>query len=134
MKIPIPTILQLMVFILPTFFANIIKSLSFIWIKRNESPEQAAKYIRAGREADPKKWKKGIKYFGTATYEKLYPKINTKVLVIDESEDKMHETEITREIASLIQNAELVDLKTNKNTHSKPIVDTIREFIQRSET
>lgn len=29
---------------------------------------------------------------------------DTKVLVIDESEDKMHETEITREIAALIPN------------------------------
>jgi len=132
MKMPIPTILRLMALILPTFFVTIIRSLSFIWIrrKRSESPEQAAKYIRVGKEADPKKWKKGLKYFGTATYEILYTKIDTKVLVIDESEDKMHETEITRKIASLIPNTKLVDLKTNKNTHSKPIVDIIREFIK----
>lgn len=136
MKIPIPTILRLMVLILPTCFVNLIREVSFFWIKRKrtESPEQAAKYIRAGKEADPKKWKRGLRYFETATYEKIYPLIDTKVLVIDESEDKMHETEITREIASLIPNAELIDLKTNKNTHSKPIVDTIRLFIQRSET
>ncbi len=136
MKIPIPTIIRLMALFLPTFFVNLIRKLSFIWIKRKRTatPEQAAKYIRAGKEADPKKWKRGLGYFGTATYEKIYPLIDTKVLVIDESEDKMHETEITREIASLIPNAELIDLKTNKNTHSKPIVDTIREFIQRSKT
>ncbi|MBY9001797.1 MAG: hypothetical protein KGD64_12840 [Candidatus Heimdallarchaeota archaeon] len=133
MKIPIPTILRLMVLILPTFFVNIIRYLAFTWIKRkrSESPEQAAKYIRVGKEANPKKWKKGLRYFGTATYENIYPQIDTKVLVIDESEDKMHETEITRMIASLIPNAELIDLKTNKNTHSKPIVDVIREFVRK---
>lgn len=131
--IPIPTIMRLMILILPAFFVKMVRGLAFIWIKRkrSESPEQAAKYMRVGNEADPKKWKKGLKHFANATYEKIYPKIDTKVLVIDESEDKMHETEITREIAALIPNAELVDLKTNKNTHSKPIVDTIREFIQR---
>lgn len=132
LKIPIPAYMRWMVLILPAFFVSMVRKLAFIWIKRkkSESPEQAAKYIRVGNEADPKKWKKGLKYFVTATYEKIYPKIDTKVLVIDESEDNMHETEITREIASLIPNAELVDLKTNKNTHSKPIVDKIREFIK----
>ncbi len=131
LKIPIPTYMHLMILILPAFFVKLIRELAYFWIKRkrSESPEQAAKYIRVGNEADPKKWKKGLKHFATATYEKIYPLIETKVLVIDESEDKMHETEITREISSLIPNAELVDLKTNKNTHSKPIVDTIREFI-----
>lgn len=133
LKIPIPTYMRLMILILPAIFVKLIRELAYIWIKRkqSESPEQAAKYIRVGNEADPKKWKKGLKYFATVTYEKIYPKINTKVLVIDESEDKMHETEITREIASLIPNAELVDLITNKNTHSKPIVDTIRKYIEK---
>ncbi|MHA1418794.1 MAG: hypothetical protein ACTSU7_05020 [Candidatus Heimdallarchaeaceae archaeon] len=133
LKIPIPTYMRLMILILPAFFVKLVRELAFIWIKRkrSESPEQAAKYIRVGNEADPKKWKRGLKNFATLTYEKIYPKVGTKVLVIDESEDKMHETEITREIASLIPNAELVDLITNKNTHSKPIVDTIRKYIKK---
>ncbi|MHA1464195.1 MAG: hypothetical protein ACTSQ2_03775 [Candidatus Heimdallarchaeaceae archaeon] len=133
LKIPIPTYMRLMILILPAFFVKLVRELAFIWIKRkrSESPEQAAKYIRVGNEADPKKWKRGLKNFATLTYEKIYPKVGTKVFVIDESEDKMHETEITREIASLIPNAELVDLITNKNTHSKPIVDTIRKYIKK---
>jgi hypothetical protein len=133
LKIPIPAYMRWMILILPAFFVRIIRKLAFVWIKRkkSESPEQAAKYIRVGNEADPKKWKKGLRNFVTVTYENIYPEIDTKVLVVDESKDKMHETEITREIASLIPNAELVDLKTNKNTHSKPIVDLIREFIMK---
>jgi len=101
LKIPIPTYMRLMILILPAFFVKLVRELAFIWIKRkrSESPEQAAKYIRVGNEADPKKWKRGLKNFATLTYEKIYPKVGTKVLVIDESEDKMHETEITREIA-----------------------------------
>ena len=131
LKIPIPAYMRWMVLILPAFFINLIRVIAFIWVKRkrSESPEQAAKYIRVGNEADPKKWKKGLKYFATVTYEEIYPKIDTKVLVIDESEDKMHETEITSEIASLIPDAELIDLKSNKNTHSKPIVDIIRDRV-----
>jgi hypothetical protein len=133
LKIPVPAYMRWMVLILPAFFVKLIRELVFIWIKRkrSESPEQAAKYIRVGNEADPKKWKKGLRHIITLTYEDIYPEIGSKVLVIDESEDKMHETEITREIASLIPNAEIVDLETNKNTHSKPIVDKIREFIKK---
>ncbi|MHA1550784.1 MAG: hypothetical protein ACTSQC_02440 [Candidatus Heimdallarchaeaceae archaeon] len=36
-------------------------------------------------------------------------------------------------IFDTLSHAELIDLKTN-NTHSKPIVNTISEFIQKSET
>ena len=44
--------------------------------------------------------------------------------------DKMHNAEETRKIVSLIRNSTYIDMKTNKNTHSKNLVTEIRKFLK----
>ena len=52
------------------------------------------------------------------------------ILVIDESEDPLHDTEKTKKIASLMPNSRLIDIKTNRAAHSSPMIKIIRETIK----
>ena len=114
--------------ITPSFFLKIAKPLGRMWIIRSksESPEQAAKYIRALEEADGFKWKKlGLK-LAYKKYWKVFPKVKSHVLLVAAEKDKMHDAKVTARVKELIKNSKYVDLKTNENTHSKIMVDEIR--------
>lgn len=130
-KIDMPPLFRYLVHIIPSIAFRMFIPIGRWWIKKykSESIDQAAKYLRVIDEADPKKWKK----FGThVTFQKywnLYSQIENKVIVVDESEDKMHNTKVTKKIAKSIKNSEYVDLKTNKFTHSAQIVDFVKEKI-----
>lgn len=65
-------------------------------------------------------------------YWDTYTGIESKVLVIDESEDKMHHTKITNRIADSIKNSEIVDLKTHEITHSAGLADFLYEKISKA--
>lgn len=90
---------------------------------------QYKKYADALDAADPWKLKKAAlalaKY---AVWEKLSD-ITCPVLIAGASKDKLHEPENLKKMASLLQNSEYVDLKTNRGTHSKEMVPVLRKFI-----
>ncbi|MCG3255558.1 MAG: hypothetical protein KAU62_05695, partial [Candidatus Heimdallarchaeota archaeon] len=93
--------------------------------------EQAAKYIRVINEGDAKKWKRFTVRLAFDKYWDTYAGIESRVLVVDESEDKMHRTKITNRIANSIKNSEIVYLKTNEFTHSAGIADFLYEKISK---
>ncbi len=130
-KIEMPPIFRYLLFIIPAFFYRLFAPIGKFWIKKSksESPEQAAKYIRVIDEGDAKKWKKTCVRLAFDKYWDTYAGIESRVLVIDESEDKLHRTKITKKIAASIKNSELVDLKTNKFTHSAGLADFLYEKI-----
>jgi pimeloyl-ACP methyl ester carboxylesterase len=117
--------------ITPSFFLNIAKPLGRFWLIKfkSGSPQQAAKYIRALEEADGFKWKKMGLYLAYKRYWKVFPLVENHVLLIAAENDKMHDAKVTRKVKDLIKNAQYIDLKTNENTHSKVMIDTIREHI-----
>ena len=133
-KIDMPPLSKYLIFITPAVLFRLFTPVGTWWIKKrkSESPEQAAKYLRVIQEADPKKWKKYTQEVAFKTYWHLYEKIEGKALVIDESEDKMHKTKVTQRIADSMKNAEYVDLKTNKYTHSADTADFLLQKISSS--
>ncbi|MCE7741124.1 MAG: hypothetical protein GOP50_01575 [Candidatus Heimdallarchaeota archaeon] len=129
-KVPIPQAIKIMLAIFPKWLYPIVKKVGTWWVTHKaEDEEHGAKHARSLREADPIKWKKATKTLAQKNFRDVYEDIDNEVLVVDESEDKIHDTEITQDIVKSIKNCEYLDLKTNKNTHSKPIVDTILEYL-----
>ncbi|MCG3220483.1 MAG: hypothetical protein H7641_03800 [Candidatus Heimdallarchaeota archaeon] len=132
LRLEIPTgFLRYLIPIGPAFILDPIKPMVNRWIrkKKSENEEQAAKYIRVLEEAEAKKWKNVAKRVAIKKHLNTYSRVKNKVLIVDEEEDPMHNTENTKLILSKMENAMYVNMKTNKNTHSKPMVDLIREYI-----
>ncbi len=133
-KVPIPQSIKIMLAIFPKWLYPIVQKIGSWWaIRTAEDEEHAAKSARLVREADPGKWKKSTKPLTQKNFSDIYVGIENKVIVVDESEDKFHATESTQEISKSMKNSELLDLKTNKNTHSKPIIDLINQTISKME-
>ena len=130
---PPPTFMFLTA-IIPGRFITILKPIGRLWIRffKSEDEFQAAKYYRVMKEADPVKWKKIGRNFPKLIFRELYRKIPVKMLIVDEAEDKMHETEQTQEVASMIKDSIYIDLRTNRNTHSSPMADAIRDCLKRN--
>lgn len=130
-KIEMPPFFRYLIFVVPSFFYRLFAPIGKFWIKKSksESPEQAAKYIRVIDEGDAKKWKRFSTRLAFDKYWDTYAGIENKVLVIDESEDKLHRSKVTMKIAASIKNSELVDLKTNKFTHSAGLADFLYEKV-----
>ncbi len=126
-KVDMPVPFRYLLYIVPSFLFRPFAPIGRFWINKFKSEDkvQAAKYIRVIEEAVPKKWKKFLTRFAFKKFWDIYAGIESRVLVIDESEDKLHRTIVTNKIASLIKNSEIVDLKTNKFTHSAGIADFI---------
>ncbi len=132
LRLEIPTgFLRYFIPIGPTFILNPIKPLVRRWLRKRktEDEEQAAKYIRVLDEADAKKWKDVAKRVALQKHLDTYSRVKNKVLIVDEEEDPMHDTGNTKLILSKMENAMYVNMKTNRNTHSKPMIDLIREYI-----
>ncbi len=117
--------------ITPHWLLKIAKPLGRQWLIRSKSdtPEQAAKYIRALEEADGFKWKKMGLHLAYKRYWKVFPLVENHVLLVAAEKDKMHDVKVTKKVKELIKNSIYMDLKTNENTHSKIMVDEIRKSI-----
>ena len=132
-QIDLPPIIRYLIPFAPHWFMTPFKPLIRWWLKRSksESPEQAAKYIRVMNEAQSKKWKNVVLNYLFWKWWKVYEKVEQNILLIAAEKDKMHEADITRKIGKLMKNSTYVDLETNKNTHSKPIVDLLRKHLKK---
>jgi len=128
-RIDLPIGLRYLVPITPHWFMKPVKPIVKHWLKhkKSESPEQAAKYIRVMNEADSKKWKKTSMSLLYWEWWPVYERVDNDIILVAAEEDKMHEAEITMKLGELMENSIYINLKSNKNTHSKPIVDLVRE-------
>lgn len=116
--------------IAPTFLFEPIKPILIYWInKKSESQEQAAKYTRVLMEANAKKWKKVGNPICRKRYWRLFPKISSRTLLVGAEEDKMHNIQKTNKIANMIPNVIYRNLRTNHDTHSPLMVETIRDVL-----
>ena len=93
-------------------------------------PQQYEKYCTALDAADPWKLKKGILRLRRYKIWDILPQVNYPALIIGASKDALHEPENLKKMASMMPKATYLDLETNKNTHSKLMVDSAHHFIQ----
>lgn len=131
-QIDLPPLIRYLVPLFPHWFMPPFKPLIKWWLKKSksESPEQAAKYIRVMNEAQSKKWKNVALNFLYWKWWSVYERVDNDILLIAAEKDKMHEADVTQKIGKLMKNSTYVNLETNKNTHTKPIVDLLREQIK----
>ncbi len=105
------------------------------WLKRkkSESKEQLAKYLRVLDEMDFKKNLFVAHNIITKKNWEMYAQINNKVLIVDAEKDKMHQSENSKKIKASMENSLYANLGTNKNAHSKPMLDLILEYLPKFE-
>ena len=96
---------------------------------KKEEPEQAKKYAKALREADPDKLRKTLYAWQGYTIWDLLPKIQDKCYLIGATKDKLHDINLTLKIAKNIPNSTFKDLESNKKSHSYPLVEFIRNEV-----
>jgi len=135
-KVEMPPLIGYLIKFLPIPILRLYKPFGRLWVKlfKSESEEQAAKYLRVLKEADEVKWKKIGKAIAQKEYWNVYENIGQyPTLVIDESNDKMHNTEDTKKITSLIKTAKYVDLHTNYFTHSADMAHFLQDFLKNLE-
>ena len=91
---------------------------------------QYEKYCEALDAADPRKLKKAVmSVWSYEVWDKLAG-IDCPVLIVNASQDKLHEPENLRKIIIGLPNAVEVELETNAQTHDKPVVDALRNFLR----
>ncbi len=134
-RFEVPPVLRQLIPFAPTFLWPIGKPIIRFWINKSKSEdlEQAAKYIRTVEDANPKRWKRLGLRLAYKRYWKIFPKLKNHVLLIAAERDKMHDAKITRKVAEMIDNSTYIDLKTNRNTHTEVMVETIREYLSKFE-
>ncbi|MCG3223113.1 MAG: hypothetical protein H7647_01515, partial [Candidatus Heimdallarchaeota archaeon] len=132
-RIILPLAIKLALLILPSWMFNLIKPIGYWWVRKYKTEDgyQAARYIRAIRDSDPRKWKNTIRHVAFVKFWDYYEGLENNILVIDESEDPLHDTETTIKIASLMPNSRLIDIKTNRAAHSSPMIEIMRKEIKR---
>jgi pimeloyl-ACP methyl ester carboxylesterase len=118
----------------PPLYALIRPSVK--WYLRNfrldvrSDAAQYEKYCEALDAAEPRKLKKAVTaVWSYEVWDKL-ASVDCPVLIVNASRDKLHEPENLRRIAAGLQNAVEVDLRTNTQTHDRPVVDAVRSFLK----
>ena len=131
-QIDLPKMMRYFIPFVPHWVMNLVKPIVKRWLKRSksENPEQAAKYIRVMNEADSRKWKKVSIYFIFWKWWSVYEKVENDILLVAAEKDKMHEADLTKKIGEVMKNSVYINLETNKNTHTKPMVDLLRKKIK----
>lgn len=91
--------------------------------------EQYEKYSAVLDIADPWKLKKAALAVMNYSVWNYLNKISLPCLIIGAAKDKLHEPENLKRIVSLLKNSNFVEMKTNKETHSKNVVQVIRNYL-----
>lgn len=134
-QMDLPPGLRYIIPVTPHIIMKPVKPLIRWWLKKSksESPEQAAKYIRVMNEAESKKWKNVAMNFLFWKWWDVYSGVKHNLLLIAAEKDKMHAAEVTQRIRELMVNSVYINLETNEKTHTKPIVDLVREHLKKKQ-
>jgi len=126
-----PPVFRQLIPISPTFLWGAVQPIVRLWITKfkSNSPEQAAKYLRAAEEADAKKWKRLGLRLAFKRYWKMFPQVKNHVLLVAAEADKMDDAKVTKKVDGLMENSTYVNLRSNKETHSPVMVNIIREYL-----
>jgi len=92
-------------------------------------PEQFRKYCRSLDAADPWKLKRAALAFSRYQVWPILESIHVPVLIVAASKDRLHEPEYLKKMASVLPRAQYLDMETNKKTHTRHVVERMREYI-----
>jgi len=96
--------------------------------------EQYEKYSRALDAGDPWKLKSAVLALAKYQVWDILSTVTCPTLLIGASKDKLHEPENLKRIVEMVSNAQYVDMETNKQTHSKPMITHLNTFIEQLTT
>ena len=131
-QLNMPPTTRYLMHIVPNFVINWTRPFWRWWLRKfkSEDPVQAAKYYRVLEESDFKKWRAVAKRVCFIKVWDLYKQIeDTRVVIIGMEKDKMHTVELAKSIIAVIPNAEYIDMKTNRASHSGELIEVIRKLI-----
>ena len=124
--------------ITPPFFYYLIKPIIKWYMKKKyldmrSDPLQYEKYCKALDAANPSRLRRAALNFSKYKVWDKLDKIHNKVLIFTGSKDIMHDYNQTIKISKLIKNCELIDMKTNAQTHSEKMVIKLFNYINESD-
>ncbi len=91
--------------------------------------EQYEKYSRALNAAEPWKLRKAVLALAKYQVWDVLADISSPTLIIGASKDKLHEPENLKRIVEMLPDSHYVDMETNKQTHSRPMVKHLKTFL-----
>jgi pimeloyl-ACP methyl ester carboxylesterase len=92
--------------------------------------DQYLKYCSAIDAADPWKLKKAVLAVAKYSIWNRLADLDCPVLLVDASNDRLHEPENLRRMETMMPHVTRIDLGTNKETHSERMVNEFRKFIR----
>ncbi len=98
-------------------------------LNTKDDNEQYLKYCNTLDAADPWKLKKAALALSKYSVWNSLSSINIPSLLIGASKDKIHEPGNLRKIVSMLKHSTNTDLGTNKETHSKKVVEEMRKYL-----
>jgi pimeloyl-ACP methyl ester carboxylesterase len=90
---------------------------------------QYKKYADALDAADPWKLKKAMIKLSKYQVWDMLSAVETPTIIIGGHSDTLHEPENLQRMASLMKNAQYIDMETNSHTHSPMVVNQLRQFL-----
>lgn len=95
----------------------------------SSDPAQFAKYCTALDNADPAKLKQAVIPLSKYSLWEFLPDIKIPTLIFSASKDIMHEPENLRQMNEILPHSTLIDLETNRGTHSSLMVTEMRKYL-----
>ncbi|NOZ08794.1 MAG: alpha/beta hydrolase [FCB group bacterium] len=92
-------------------------------------PSQYKKYCTALDNADPAKLKKAVIPLSKYSVWEFLPEVKIPTLIVSASKDVMHEPENLKRMHEILPASTLIDLETNRGTHSSFMVAEMRKYL-----
>lgn len=130
----VPRFGKIFIYFLPPRLFLLVKPLVKWYLKTfrldiKSDYEQYEKYCGNIDSADPWKLKKAIMKLWNWQAWNLLPGIKYPVVIFGASKDSLHEPENLKQMVAMLPKADIIDLETNKGTHSTVMVAAMRNYV-----
>tara|TARA_Y100000748_G_scaffold223766_1_gene188415 strand:- start:3493 stop:4356 length:864 start_codon:yes stop_codon:yes gene_type:complete len=133
----IPRFLIVIIAVIPTQLYKFIKPFAKWYMKKKyidmeSDSRQYHKYAYVLDNIHPGRTRRSALSFKRYSFKYKIEKIKKRILVFSGKKDILHSYEKTLEMVNAIDGATLINLETNKRTHSVEMVDELRNYLNKS--
>ena len=134
MKYKIPRIWIYVITLLPDFLYGLIKPLAKYYMKKkyidmNSDSEQFKKYSYVLDNIHFERTKRAVHGFKNYSLSSRILEIKQRTVIFSGKKDALHNFKDAVEMNNKIKNSKLFNLETNHRTHSKEMVDLLRDYL-----
>ena len=132
----IPKIWIFIIKLLPASSYKLIKPMAKLYMKKkyidmNSDPEQFTKYSFVLDNIHFERARRAALSFKDYSLKNTILNIDQKILILSGRKDILHNYEDAHDLTKKMKNAKLIDMETNKRTHSEELVDVLRDYLDK---